>query len=141
MPATKRILVIDDDQVFLRHVNDTLAQAGYRVLESVNGTAALALLKKLRYHVDLIITDLILPGSSGHTIIAEVSGRDDTIKIIAITGVLNQTQLEITKYLGADAVIRKPEAGSPFPSDELLRTVKTLLAGETALEGFSAQAQ
>ncbi|MCU1274062.1 MAG: sensor hybrid histidine kinase [Bryobacterales bacterium] len=133
MAAAKRILVIDDDHVFLRQVNETLAEAGYGVLEAVDGTAALALLKKVRYHVDLIITDLVLPGSSGHNIIAEVSGRDATIKIIATTGVLNQTQLEITKYLGADAVLRKPEAGAPFPGSELLQTVRTLLANETAL--------
>src|SRR5207248_4939973 len=83
MPEAKSILVIDDDRVFLRQVNETLAQAGYGVLEAADGTAALALLKKLHYHVDLIITDLVLPGSSGHNIIAEVSGRDATIKIIA----------------------------------------------------------
>ena len=137
MPASKRILVIDDDPTFLRQVNETLAQAGYGVLEAADGTAALALLKTLHYHVDLIITDLVLPGSSGHNIIAEVSGRDPTVKIIATTGVLNQTQLEITKYLGADAVLRKPAAGAPFPGDELLQTVQTLLSSETAL-GSSA---
>jgi len=135
MPPAKRILVIDDDDAFLRQINDKLAEAGYGVLEAVNGTAALALLKKLHYQVDLIITDLVLPGSSGHNIIAEVSGRDAKIKIIAITGVLSQTQLEITKYLGADAVLRKPAAGAPFPGDELLQTVRTLLASETAMGG------
>ena len=135
MAAEKKILVVDDDQVFLRRVNETLAEAGYGLLQAADGTAALALLKKVRYQVDLIITDLVLPGSSGHNIIAEVSGRDPTIKIIATTGVLNQTQLEITKYLGADAVLRKPEAGAPFPSDELLQTVRTLLANETGLGG------
>ena len=133
MPASKRILVIDDDHVYLRQVNETLTEAGYGVLEALDGTAALALLKKLHYHVDLIITDLVLPGSSGHNIIAEVSSRDATIKIIATTGVLNQTQLEITKYLGADAVLRKPAAGAPFPDAELLQTVRTLLASETAM--------
>lgn len=135
MPGEKRVLIIDDDHVFLRQVNETLVEAGYSVLEAANGTAALALLKKLRYDVDLIITDLILPGSSGHNIIAEVSGRDAKIKIIATTGVLNQTQLEITKYLGADAVLRKPAAGAPFPGDELLHAVRTLLATGTALGG------
>jgi CheY-like chemotaxis protein len=137
MPASKRILVIDDDPIFLRQAKATLTAAGYSVLEALNGTAALALLKKLHYRVDLIVTDLVLPGSSGHNIIAEVSGRDATIKIIATTGVLNQTQLEITKYLGADAVLRKPAAGTPFSGDELLQTVRTLLSSEAAL-GSSA---
>ena len=135
MPASKRILVIDDDHVYLRQVNETLTEAGYGVLEALDGTAALALLNKLHYHVDLIVTDLVLPGSSGHNIIAEVSSRDAAIKIIATTGVLNQTQLEITKYLGADAVLRKPAAGAPFSGDELLETVRTLLASETAVGG------
>jgi two-component system phosphate regulon response regulator OmpR len=135
MPDAKKILVIDDDHVFMRQVNETLAQAGYGVLGAADGTAALALLKKLHYHVDLIITDLVLPGSSGHNIIADVSGQDATIKIIATTGVLNQTQLEITKYLGADAVLRKPAPGAPFPSDELLQTVRALLDSETAMGG------
>jgi CheY-like chemotaxis protein len=47
--------------------------------------------------------DLVLPASTGHEVIAAVKRRPTGIKVIATTAFLKQTQLEIMKYLGADA--------------------------------------
>ena len=77
--------------------------------------------------IDVLIVDLILPGYSGHEVIAAVTRRSTRIKIIAVTAFLKQTQLEIMKYLGADAVLRKNGPDDPIPRDEWLQTVRTVL--------------
>ena len=131
---SQTILVIDDDWVFLQKLDATLTETGYRVFKATNAKAGMALLRKLGDQIDLVIADLVLPDSSGQQIIAEVSRASSHIKIIAITGILSEEQLTIMKYIGADAVLRKPKAGAPFAS-EWLQTVAALLSEERAQGG------
>jgi len=126
LPA-QTILVIDDDPVFLAQLKEILIEAGYLVLESLTAKGGMALLDKSHEEISILIVDLILPGYTGHELIAAVKRRSTGIKIIATTGVLKQTQLEIMQYLGADAVLRKNAPETPFARDEWLQTLKTVL--------------
>jgi CheY-like chemotaxis protein len=125
--AAKTILVIDDDPVFSAQLREVLTEAGYLVLNSLTAKGGMALLDKSHEEISVLIVDLILPGYSGHEVIAAVKRRSTGIKVIAITAVLKQTQLEIMKYLGADAVLRKNAPDTPFPRDEWLSTIQGLL--------------
>ena len=126
--AAKTILVIDDDPFFVGQLKEILTEAGYVVLESLTAKDGMALLDKRHEEISVLIVDLILPGFSGHEVIAAVKRRSTGIKVIATTAVLKQTQLEIMKYLGADAVLRKNAPDTPFPHDEWLHTIQTLLS-------------
>jgi CheY-like chemotaxis protein len=115
--TAKTILVIDDDPVFLAQLREVLTEAGYVVLDSLTAKGGMALLDKSHEEISVLIVDLILPGYSGHEVVAAVKRRATGIKVIAITAVLKQTQLEIMQYLGADAVLRKNAPDTPFPRD------------------------
>ena len=60
--------------------------------------------KEDRHRIDVLIVDLVLPGSTGHEVIAAVKRHSTGIKVIATTAFLKQTQLEIVKYLGAGSL-------------------------------------
>jgi PAS domain S-box-containing protein len=56
------ILLVEDDAFLCASVRKTLSQLGYRVLEAVNGAEAIEIWKQNRDEIDLLLTDLVMPG-------------------------------------------------------------------------------
>ncbi len=88
LPAPRRaetILFVDDEESLQRLVSRALAADGYRVLVAGNGESAL---KELERHgpVDLLITDVVMPGMSGRELAAAVGSRNLARKTIFISG-------------------------------------------------------
>ena len=123
----KTILVIDDDAAFLTELRQLLRDAGYHVLDATDVANAMAVLERSHAQIDLTIVDLVLPGGSGFEVINAVSRRANPMKILATTGLLKPNYLEVAKYMGAHAVLRKPEAGAAFPAEEWLSQIEALL--------------
>lgn len=126
----KTILVIDDDPGFLIQLNQALKDAGYRVLEATDVADGMAMLERLHDQIDLTVVDLVLPGGSGFEVISAASRRPNPMKVVATTGLLKPNYLEVAKYMGAHAVLRKPEPGVAFPAAEWLRVIGALLAAK-----------
>ena len=126
----KTILVIDDDAAFLINLNQVLSDGGYHVLEATNVGEGMAVLERLHTQIDLAFVDLVLPGGSGFEVINAISRRANPMKIVAITGLLKPNYLEVAQHMGAHAVLRKPEAGTPFPAAEWLRMIGRLLGDD-----------
>src|SRR5262249_23143634 len=82
-PATKRILVVDDDRMFRHAVITLLDSAGFRAMSVADGAAALAELHKSRF--DLVILDLGLPTISGQDVLAEIQKLEWPPKVIVCT--------------------------------------------------------
>lgn len=81
-----KILVVDDERAILDEINETLTEEGYEAIcvESVD-----AALTVLRHHVDinLVVTDLKMPGKSGADLITESRSEfDRKITFIIISG-------------------------------------------------------
>jgi CheY-like chemotaxis protein len=119
-----RILVIDDEALVRTTVKKTLDKAGYYVLEASDGETGIALYQDSS--VDLIITDILMPGMDGFQILKAIRSEDQHIKVIAISG---GGQLNSDNYLGwastfgANVILDKP-----FGSLELLAAVEHALA-------------
>lgn len=123
MKCMKRILLIDDDDLFQNMLKQTLERAGYDVITASNGRIGLQLYQSA--HFDIVITDLIMPEVEGIEIITNL--RDDYvgIKIIAISGggrCNPSDYLQIAKKLGADKIFTKP-----VDRRELLAAVEELV--------------
>ena len=123
----KTILVIDDDRAFLIQLNQALKDAGYCVLEATDVPDGLAMLERLHAEIDLTVVDLVLPGGSGFEIINAATRRPNPMKILATTGRLKPSYLQVAKYMGAHDAVRKPEPGTPFSAEEWLHMIGTLL--------------
>jgi CheY-like chemotaxis protein/anti-sigma regulatory factor (Ser/Thr protein kinase) len=82
-PATKRVLVVDDDRA-LRHALITLLQAaGFSATPASDGAQALAHIRENSF--DLVILDLGLPRVSGLDVLAEIRKSEPSPKVIVVT--------------------------------------------------------
>ncbi|MBV8121506.1 MAG: response regulator, partial [Alphaproteobacteria bacterium] len=79
------ILVEDDDAVRMFGAR-ALRNKGYRVIEAKSGEAALEMIRNAADHIDLVITDVVMPQMDGPALIREVREIDREIKVIFISG-------------------------------------------------------
>ncbi|MFZ0704138.1 MAG: response regulator [Candidatus Korobacteraceae bacterium] len=86
MPPEKPvILCVDDEQIPLTLRKSVLEKLGYSVLTANSGTEALEQLQ--RQHVDLVLTDMLMPGLSGAELAREIKQRLPQLPIILFSGV------------------------------------------------------
>lgn len=117
----KVILTVDDSVTVRQMVRFTLADAGYTVLEAVDGKDGLA---KLATPVHLIITDLNMPNLDGIGLIRAVraSSACKGVPIIMLTTESQDARKQEGRAAGATAWIVKP-----FNPPQLLAVVKRIL--------------
>jgi diguanylate cyclase (GGDEF)-like protein len=82
--ATGRILAVDDERFFREILVESLTGAGHLVRTADSGEAALAALAEESY--DLLVTDIVMPGIDGVTLVREAKKQDPEIEAIAVTG-------------------------------------------------------
>ena len=127
------ILLIDDDPDFLTALTQDLTSAGHRVLQAAEGQDGMDLIEKLGGEVDLVITDLALPGMSGYEVISQLShGRKD-LRVIAVSGVYKESYLEVATVLGARAALQKTPRGKPMQRAQWLAAVERVFEPPASL--------
>ncbi len=116
-----KILVAEDEAVMLMAVEAILKKDGYEVVGVPNGGEALKVLE--HYKPDLIITDILMPYTSGLELISIVKSHGHkTIPIIVLSGLGQENTVMEAFQLGADDFLTKP-----FNPVELSMRVKRLL--------------
>jgi two-component system, cell cycle response regulator CpdR len=81
-PAT--ILIVDDEPGILEVTAEALADSGYELLLAGDSQSALALLRD--HEVDLLLTDIVMPGMDGIELAKRAAERNGALKIMFITG-------------------------------------------------------
>jgi two-component system, cell cycle sensor histidine kinase and response regulator CckA len=116
------ILIVEDDEPLLRLLRFFLDDAGYNVMSAKNGEDAVDTYIKHREKIDLVVTDLGLPGLTGKDEIAELERINPNVRIICASGyVVPAVEKEMFRA-GAKAIISKP-----YAPQELLQKVRTVL--------------
>jgi CheY-like chemotaxis protein len=82
---TRRILLVDDDKLVRDTLMEQLEELGYKVVVAPGGSNALTILRA-REAVDLMITDLSMPGMDGLMLIKEAHGLRPSLPAILLTG-------------------------------------------------------
>src|ERR1019366_3832846 len=80
------ILVVDDESLLLTMSETILSEFGYHVLTASSGQKALSILSQPATKVDLVITDLVMPGMSGRELIEHIRQADPALPIICTSG-------------------------------------------------------
>jgi excisionase family DNA binding protein len=108
-PSTKRILVVDDDAEIVNVIRDALRDdARFEVRSAANGYDAGLLTEQFRPHV--VLLDYMLPDINGNVVCERIRGREDLAgtRIVIVSGVINQQEIDAMLRLGADDFIKKP---------------------------------
>ena len=103
---TIKIIVVDDEQIVLSLVCDTLDEEGYQVESASNGMEALEKIKEKEF--DLIITDIRMPHMSGIELVKQTREKYPDISVIFMTGYANLNTAKDAIKQGAVDYIMKP---------------------------------
>ena len=124
------VLLIDDNPQMRRTLRRVLEGANHEVIEASDGREGVELFRGRA--VDVVVTDIIMPGQEGIETIMELRRFAPETKILAISGISAGDRvdfLQAARQLGADASLRKP-----FRAVEFLATIDNLLTGCSAVE-------
>ncbi len=115
------ILVVDDERIVRVTIADDLKDAGFNVREFSSATSALQYLRETDSNIDVIITDLKMPGMDGLEFLAKIKQINPEIFVLLMTAHGSiQTAVEAMK-LGAYDYLAKP-----FSIDELLLIINRI---------------
>lgn len=127
----KRILLVEDDLTIRQLLSLILEQEKHSTVKAMNGHEALDVLEKNKNHIDLILSDIIMPDMDGFEFIKVVKANPDlkTIPFIFLSGKTDPQSRIMGLRLGADDYLTKP-----FNRDELSLKIKLLLEKSTTLK-------
>jgi len=124
MPKSVKILVVDDNKIFLNMLNDFLSGNDFIVEISDNGHEALK--KFAEFIPDIVVTDIVMPDIDGIELLLQLRKLNPDIKVIVMSGGNRghaDAYLHMADKLGANAILSKP-----FELSELLQEVNNLQA-------------
>jgi DNA-binding response OmpR family regulator len=120
----KTVLVVDDEAVIVDVLKEFLELERFRVLTAASAEEAVTVLGANQ--VDVIVSDIMLPGMSGTDLLVKVKQERKDLPIILITGCSQNTGPQQAMEAGADGYFAKP-----FHNKELALTLRrVLLAAE-----------
>jgi two-component system cell cycle sensor histidine kinase/response regulator CckA len=121
-PNPTTILLVEDDEAVLGSVQRMLEQGGYKVLPACRPQDALVLARSHDGRIDLLLTDMIMPGMKGRALAAEVEHERPGIRVLFMSGYTGEV------VTGSDSLPPSRHLlPKPFTRDLLLRTVRDVL--------------
>jgi two-component system, cell cycle sensor histidine kinase and response regulator CckA len=121
--AAGTVLVVEDDISVRRLAGRVLRARGYRVLEAGEGSQALRLLRQHEGPVDLVLTDIIMPGLSGPALVERLLLDAPDMKVLYITGYSEEALRQQGVLPAGGALLEKP-----FTAHQLAERVRGVLA-------------
>jgi len=84
--GSETVLLIEDEDAVRHLVCRVLQQQGYTVLEARDGDEALRMLADYEEPIDLVVTDLVMPGLSGRALVEELASTHRRFKVLFVSG-------------------------------------------------------
>jgi excisionase family DNA binding protein len=119
----RKVLIVDDDRELVELITDVLERDGRFEVRSVNNGFDAGMMVK-DYHPDLIILDVMLPDINGKEVCQRVRSERtlDDIRIICISGMVEEDKIAELKNAGANDFLHKP-----FEVEKLVERICHLL--------------
>ena len=115
----RTVLIIEDEKDIILGLTDALEFEGYHVISAESGEQGIS--KAAHIHPDIIVLDLMLPGTDGLTLCQEYRKQSD-VPVIMITAKVEEIDRLLGLGLGADDYICKP-----FSPREVIARIKSIL--------------
>jgi two-component system chemotaxis response regulator CheY len=101
-----KVLLVDDSSLARRTVRHILEPAGYDVVDTDDGMAALE-----RYFLEkpsIVLLDLVMKGMNGLDVLAKLRELDPTARVIVVSADVQQSSRELAERAGASGFLTKP---------------------------------
>jgi PAS domain S-box-containing protein len=121
--GTETILLVEDEESVRQLVRDTLEAKGYRVIEGGDGEAGLAAATNHEGKIDLVITDVVMPGLGGRELVERLLKTRPGTKVLYLSGYTEDAILSEGTIENGTAFLQKP-----FTLQNLSRKVREVLA-------------
>jgi two-component system cell cycle sensor histidine kinase/response regulator CckA len=128
--GTETILLVEDQREVRHAIRQTLERSHYQVIEAADGPAALAVLQDRPERVDLLLTDVVMPGMSGRVLVDLIAGQGRCIRVLYMSGYTDDAIVQHGVLSPGVDFIQKP-----FRPEELLASVRDVLDRQTGLVG------
>jgi len=119
-----KILLVEDETALRELAGRMLTEAGYVVASTGDGGEALRLSRTELESIDLLITDMVMPGMSGPDLAAHLLKRLPKVEVLYISGYADHPLIEAGALSDRETLLRKP-----FTHDQLLMTVQKIRGG------------
>jgi DNA-binding response OmpR family regulator len=128
LEVRKRLLVVDDELPILKLVTRILATDNYEVSSAVSGDEAAQIINAPGYPgVDLLVTDLMMPGLNGRELAMITRRRFPNVRVLYVTGFADTLFKDLQELADGESFIEKP-----FGTDGLLEATRLLMFGQIA---------
>jgi two-component system cell cycle sensor histidine kinase/response regulator CckA len=119
--GNETVLLVEDEDSVRQLVRETLESRGYRVLEAANGNAALTLAAAHADPIHLLITDVVMPGLSGHELVQQLQPTRPDLKVLYLSGYAQDA------FTPGTSEAQKSFLQKPFTLQSLTRKVREIL--------------
>jgi two-component system, cell cycle sensor histidine kinase and response regulator CckA len=120
--GTETILLVEDDEMVRKLVNEVLDNEGYRLLEAANGVAALSICAQYEEPIHLLLTDVIMPEMSGRDLADRLAAVRPELKVLYMSGYTDDVIVHHGVLDEGTEFIQKP-----FTPDVLARKIREVL--------------
>ena len=107
-PGSETILVVEDEADVRAYLVETLRDLNYRVREAADGAAALTLLEAEPFRIDLLLTDIVMPGMNGRQLADALQRRQPELKVLFITGYSRNAIVHQGRLDAGVSLLQKP---------------------------------
>jgi two-component system cell cycle sensor histidine kinase/response regulator CckA len=120
--GSETVLLVEDEDGVRELSRRMLENAGYHVLEAANARDAEMIFARSRDAIDLLVTDVVMPGASGPDLFRRLVGEKPGLKVIYVSGYATEA---MARQFGLDR--SAPYVQKPFTADQLASRVRSLL--------------
>ncbi|MBN1698180.1 MAG: PAS domain S-box protein [Spirochaetales bacterium] len=124
--GSETILLVEDEQLVSSLLHNVLEKNGYRVLPAANAEEAMKIVRKHNKSIDLLITDVIMPGKlNGYELAAKIIKRIPQVRVIYMSGYIdNPLVLEGMQNPGINFLQK------PFEPTVIVKKVRSVMDGD-----------
>jgi two-component system cell cycle sensor histidine kinase/response regulator CckA len=122
--GTETILLVEDEPAVRGVARQVLIRQGYTVLEAPDGQTALTMIDGGGRRVDLVLTDVVMPGMSGRRLADLLTSRLPGLRVLYMSGYTDDAIVRHGMLEPGLAYLQKP-----FRPDALVRKVREVLSG------------
>ena len=124
--GSETVLLVEDEESVRELVRETLKTRGYTVIEASDGIAGMRVSEEYQGNIEILITDVVMPGMSGRELAKRVAAARPNIRVLYLSGYTEDAIIHEGALEPGTGFLQKP-----FTLQVLARKVREVLQGES----------